>query len=103
MGRRRKEETSQLAPRLRGIPGQTKSHRGFRDEYFISLLYSPKPRNRVRILIYRNWAILVFVLKLTDANMKMACWMALYRYRLLSSYKPLSPVPLFSVIVGQTV
>ena len=46
-----------MAPRLRGIK-QKKSHRGSGMNILFPLFYySPKPRNQVRILIYRNWSI----------------------------------------------
>ena len=48
---------SNLAPRLRGIKQKKLIIHPSSSMRFL-LFYSPKPRSQVRILIYRNWAIL---------------------------------------------
>ena len=49
---------SNLAPRPRGIKQKKLIIHPSSSMRFL-LFYSPKPRSHVRILIYRNWAILV--------------------------------------------
>ena len=51
---------------LRGLGEyyKKKSHRSSGVIILFLLFYSPKPRNRVRVFIYRNWSILASIIRI---------------------------------------